>query len=87
MFIRLHNGSRYLVLFGPEKCNKIYHKIRYLIVSGVAYVISRNFAWIKVDSYDSLPLEETLTFHKVIILIKSVLIKIKVKITTILILS
>ena len=31
-----------------------------------------NFARIKVDSYDSLPLEETLTLHNVIILIKSV---------------
>ena len=27
---------------------------------------------IKVESYDSLPLEKTLTFHNVIILIKSV---------------
>ena len=26
---------------------------------------------IKVDSYDSLPLEKTLTFHNVIILVKS----------------
>ena len=30
---------------------------------------------IKVDSYDSLPIGETLTFHNVIILIKSVLNK------------
>ena len=39
--------------------------------SGIIYVISYNHAKIKVDSYDSLPLEKTLTFH-VIILIKSV---------------
>ena len=31
-----------------------------------------NYAKIKVDSYDSLPLEKTMTFHDVIILIKSV---------------
>ena len=30
---------------------------------------------IKVDSYDSLPIGETLTFHNVIILIKSILNK------------
>ena len=30
---------------------------------------------IKVDSYDSLPIGETLTFHNVIILIKSVINK------------
>ena len=38
---------------------------------------SRNYARIKIDSYDSLPLEKTLTFHNVIILIKLVFIKIK----------
>ena len=84
-FSRLHDGNRYLVLFGSEKYNKIYHKIRYLktLKSGLAYVISHSFTWIKVNSYDSLPLEETLTFHKVIILIKSI----NIKITTIIIYS
>ena len=48
----LLDGNRYLVLFGPEKYNVIYHKIRYLIAvkSGVVNVISHNFARIKVDS-------------------------------------
>ena len=36
---------------------------------------SHYFAKIKVDSYDSLPIEKTLTFYNVIILIKSVLNK------------
>ena len=36
---------------------------------------SHYFAKIKADSYDSLPIENTLTFHNVIILIKSVLKK------------
>ena len=40
--------------------------------SGITYAISHYYAEIKVDSYDSLPLEKTLTFHNVIILIKSV---------------
>ena len=36
------------------------------------YVISNNYTKFKVDSYDFLPLEKTLTFHNVIIPIKSV---------------
>ena len=40
--------------------------------SSITYVISHNCAKMKVHSYDSLPLEKTLTFHNVIILIKSV---------------
>ena len=39
---------------------------------GITYVFSDYYARIKVDSYDSLPLEKTLTLHKFIILIKSV---------------
>ena len=40
--------------------------------NGLTYVFSHKNAKIKVNSYDSLPLEETLTFHNVIIFIKSV---------------
>ena len=45
-----------LVLFGAEK---IWFHLRYLIgvKSGVTYAISYNYAKIKVDLYDSLPLE------------------------------
>ena len=35
-------------------------------------MLCKNYVKIKVDSYDSLPLEKTMTFHNVIILIKSV---------------
>ena len=42
------------------------------VKSGITYVISHNDAKIKVDSYDFLSLEKTMTFHNVIILIKSV---------------
>ena len=64
---------KYLVLFRPEKCDAIYNRIRYLISekSGITYVIYQNYAIFKVDSYDSLRLEKTLTFRNVI-LIKSV---------------
>ena len=30
-FIRIYEGTRYLTLFGSEKCYAIYDKIRYLI--------------------------------------------------------
>ena len=36
-----------------------------------------NYAKLKVDSFDSLPLKETMTFYNVIILVKSVWKKIK----------
>ena len=73
-FIRVYYGTIYLVLFGGEKCDFIYNRIRYLIgvKSGITYVISHNYAKIKVDLYNSLLLEKTLTFHNVIILIKSI---------------
>ena len=49
-----------LVLFGPEKYDAIYNKIRYLTSqkSDVTYVIFHNYAKIKIDSYNSLPLEK-----------------------------
>ena len=54
--------------------NEIYDQIKYIISekSGIAYIIIHNFAKIKVDSYDSLPLEKTMTFHNVMIFLKSV---------------
>ena len=46
-----------LVLFGREKYNSTYNRIRYLISvkGGVTYIISRNYPKIKVDSCNSLP--------------------------------
>ena len=59
-FVRDYNGTRYLVLFGPEKYDVIYNRIRYFIgvKSVITYVIFRNYAKIKVDSYNYLPLEK-----------------------------
>ena len=73
-FIRVYNKTRYLFLFGGEKYDFIYNRIRYPIgvKSGITYIFSLNYAKIKVDSYNSLPLEKTLNFHNVIILIKLV---------------
>ena len=73
-FIRFYDGTRYLALFGSEKYDSIFNRIRCLIIVkiGITYIISHNYATIKVDSYDSLPLEKTMTLHNVIILVKSV---------------
>ena len=73
-FIRVYDRTRYLVLFGSERYDFIYSRIKYLInvKSSITYIIPNNNAKIKVDSNDSLPLERTMTFHDVIILIKSV---------------
>ena len=75
-FIRVYDGTIYLVLFESKKCDFTYSRIRYLIevISDITYVISHGTE-IKVDSYDSLPLEKTMTFRNVIMLIKSVFIK------------
>ena len=39
-FIRIYDGTRYLVLFGPEKYDAIYNSIRYLVkaVSHITYL-------------------------------------------------
>ena len=76
-FIRIYDGTRYLTLFEEEEYEAIYNRIRYFISqkSGITYIFSHYFAKIKVDSYDSLPIEKRLTLHNVIIHIKSVLNK------------
>ena len=56
-FVRVYDGTRYLVLFGDEKCDFIYNRTRCLRAvkrNITTYVISHNYAKIKVDSYDSL---------------------------------
>ena len=56
---------------------KICDKIKYLISGkiGITDSIYLNFGKIRIDSYNSLPIEKILTFHIVIILIKSVVNK------------
>ena len=73
-FIGVYDGTRHLVLFGPEKYDVIYNTIWYLISqkSGIPFVISHNYTRIKTDSYDSLSLQKSLNLNNVLILIKSV---------------
>ena len=51
--------------------------IKYLISEkrGITDSINHNFGEIRIDSYNSLPIEKILTFYNVIILIKSVVNK------------
>ena len=67
-FGSIYDGIRYLVLFGSGLYDPIFNRIRY----GITDSINHNFARIKIDSYNSLPIEKTLTFQNVIILLKSV---------------
>ena len=73
-FIRFYNGTRSSLLFGSEKYDSINNRIRYRISvkGGITYRISHNYAKIKVDLYDFLPLEKAMTFHNVITFTKSV---------------
>ena len=76
-FIRVYDGTRYLVLFGPENYDDIYSRIRYLISQkrGITYAFSHYYPKIKVDSYDTLPIEKIFALDNVIMHIKSVLNK------------
>ena len=76
-FIKIHDKIRYLVLFGYSYWDKICEKIKYLISekSDTTDSINYNFARIRIDSYDYLTIEEMLTFHNVIIHIKTVVNK------------
>ena len=75
--IEIYDGIKYLVLLGPEQYYAIYNSIRYLISakSGLKDSINHNFARIRIDSHNSLPVEKTLIFHNVITLIKPVVNK------------
>ena len=72
-FVRIYAGTRYLVSFEPEKHDAVFNRISYVIgvKSGITYVISHYYARIKVDSYDSLPLEKKLTFHNVTVTVNA----------------
>ena len=56
VFIRVYDGTRYFVLFGPEKYDAIYNRIRYFLSKKVTLptIFSHNYAKIKIDSYNYL---------------------------------
>ena len=59
-FIRVWNETRHLVLLGSEKNDSIYDRFRYIInvKNCIIYIIYHNYATIKVDWFNSLPLEK-----------------------------
>ena len=61
--------------------DKICDKIKYIISEkgGSTDSTNHNFGKIRIDSYNSLPIQNILTFHNVILLIKSVVNKNKNK--------
>ena len=73
-FIEIYGVIRYLVLLGFKE---VYDKIKCLISekSGITDNTDRNFARIRIDSYNSLPIGKILTFHFVIKHIKLVFIE------------
>ena len=64
----IYDGTRYLTLLVSEKYDVTYDRIRYLtsLKSDITYIFCHYFAKIKVDSYDSLPIEKTLTLRNFI---------------------
>ena len=76
-YIKIHDKIRYFVLFDYSYCDEVCDKIKYIISekSGITGSVIHHFAKIRIDLYDSLPIEKIMTFHNVIILIKSVVNK------------
>ena len=72
-FIKIHDGISYLVLFDCGWFDKICDRIKYLISykNGITDSNNHNFSKIRIDSNNYLPFEKILTFHNVLILIKS----------------
>ena len=73
--INIYGFTRYLELFDSYYgIYAIYDKINYLLngKSDYKYDVNHNFARIRIDSYNFLPIEKILTFHNIMILIKSV---------------
>ena len=72
-FIKIYDGIRYLVLFS-YLFHEISNRTEYLKSekSGITDSINYNFAKIRIVSCNSSPFENILTFHSVMILIKSV---------------
>ena len=64
-FTRIYDWTRHLTLFGSEKhviCNRIRYPI--YLKSGIRFFFFfQYFAKIRVDAYDSLPMQKILTLH------------------------
>ena len=65
--LRDFDGTKYLVLFGPEKYDTIFDSIKYLLGSKriITHVLSHNYVRNKIDSDNDLSLEKSFTKHNV----------------------
>ena len=54
-FVKVYDGSRYLVLFCPERYDAVYDRIIYITSqkSGITYSINHNFAIIRIELCNS----------------------------------
>ena len=59
-FVKVYDGARSLVLFSPERYDAIYDRVKYFISrkSGITYSTDHNFARMKFDSNNFLPIEK-----------------------------
>ena len=74
-FIRICGGEiRYSVLFNYGWFDNICDRVKYLISEeiDITDIVNHNIGKIRIDSYNYLPIEKILTFHKVIMLFTSV---------------
>ena len=64
-FIKIHGGTRYLVLFCLGWYDAIYNRIRYLISEKnvLQIVLIIILARSRIESYNSLPIKKILTFQ------------------------
>ena len=72
--IKMYDGTRCLVSFGTELYDATYNTIIYLIneKSGITDSVNHDFVRIRTVSYNFSPIEKKLTFHNVLILVKTV---------------
>ena len=63
-FIKIYDGIRYLVILDRNWLDKICDSIKYLISEkgGITDIINHNFARIRIDSYNSLPVQKNNDF-------------------------
>ena len=72
-----HFTQNFITLFDCGWFDEICDRIKYILSekSGITDSVNHSFGRIRIDSYNSLPIEKILTFHNAIILIKSVVNK------------
>ena len=64
-FIRIYDGTRYLILFGSKKYDGINDRVRYVmnIKMCIANIFTHCFAKVKVDTYEFFPIQKILNLH------------------------